>query len=112
MIGGNTALELQLNMATKDAIGAAVKTWTTAQTLFGWLDFLSGEARYSSFNAKIQESSHVFLCDYVPLAAGVKAEKARAVVNGEVYDVTLIDNPMNKNRQLEIYLKYTGGQNG
>ena len=28
---------------------------------------------------------------------------------GKVYQITLLDNPMELNRQWEIYLKYTGG---
>ena len=31
------------------------------------------------------------------------------VINNKKYDVTLIDNPMELNAQLEIYLKYVGG---
>lgn len=34
------------------------------------------------------------------------------LINGEIYDIQLIDNPMHLNYQLEIYLKYVGGQNG
>ena len=50
------------------------------------------------------------MCDYVELDAKITAENARAIINGKTYDITLIDNPMELNQQLEIYLKYTGGQ--
>ena len=46
------------------------------------------------------------------LAAGIQAENSRMTINGKVYDILLIDNPMEmgSGSQLEIYLKYTGGQ--
>lgn len=110
MIGGNIQLALQTRTTTKNAIGEAVKAWTTVQMLTGWLDYQAGESKYQNFNAKIQESTHVFLGDYVPINPGIEAENSRALINGKTYDVLLIDNPMEMNRQIEIYLKYTGGQ--
>lgn len=109
-IGGNTTATIQINDTTKNAIGEHVKTWQDAQTLRGWLDLSSGDSRYSTYNAKIQESSHVFVCDYVPLDSRIEAETARLVHEGKAYDITLIDDPMGKHLQWEIYLKYTGGQ--
>jgi head-tail adaptor len=111
-IGGNTTATIQVSTTTKNTIGEQVKAWETVQTLRGWLDLSSGEARYRVYNAKVQESSHVFVCDYVDLDSRISAENARLIHNGAVYDITLIDNPMGlkSGSQLEIYLKYTGGQ--
>lgn len=110
MIGGNITVKLQKSSTTKNAIGESVKAWTDVQSITGWLDLQSGNSNYTNFNAKIQESTHVFVCDYVSLDSQVKAENSRIVANGEVYDVMLIDDPMEMHKQLEIYLKYTGGQ--
>ena len=117
MIGGNTLLELQAKETTRNEIGEAVELWATVQTLTGWLDYQSGDSSRTSFNSKIQQSTHFFICDYTPLDASltdeygnVREEKTRAICNGQVYDVLIIDNPMSMNRQLEIYLKYTGAQ--
>jgi len=79
--------------------------------LKGWLDLSNGEARYTSFSAKIQESTHVFIADYIPLDNRISAETARMMIDGKSYDITLIDNPMELKHgsQLEIFLKYTGG---
>ena len=71
-----------------------------------------GDSKYTTYNAKIQESTHVFVADYVALDSRIKAENSRLIVNGNIYDVMLIDDPMELHQQLEIYLKYTGGQNG
>lgn len=110
-IGGNTKAIIQVSSITANAIGEQVKTWQDVQTLKGWLDLSNGEARYTSFSAKIQESTHVFIADYIPLDNRISAETARMMINGKSYDITLIDNPMELKHgsQLEIFLKYTGG---
>ena len=109
-IGGNKQMQIQTRTTTKNAIGEQVKTWNTAQTITGWLDLSGGDSKYQTYNAKIQESTHVFVADYVPLAEGITAETSRAVIDGKVYDIMLIDDPMEMHQQLEVYLKYTGGQ--
>lgn len=108
-IGGNIKATIQISTVEKNKIGEHVQTWQDVQTLKGWLDMASGNAGYG-FNAKIQESTHYFIADYVPLDARITAENSRMLINGKRYDVMLIDNPMELNAQLEIYLKYTGGQ--
>ena len=110
MISGNTTAEIRVRNTVKNEIGGTSKTWTAVQNVKGWLALTGGDSKYTTFNAKIQESTHVFLCDYVPLDARIKAENSRLVVNGKIYDVLLIDDPMELHKQLEIYLKYTGGQ--
>lgn len=111
-IGGNITAVIQTATVTKNAIGEQVKSWGDAQTLKGWLDLSGGDSKYTNFNAKIQESTHVFIGDYVPLADGIQAENSRMTINGKIYDILLIDDPMEmgSGSQLEIYLKYTGGQ--
>ena len=110
-IGGNVTADIQIvTTTTKNEIGEYVRAWETVQSVTGWLDMSSGEARYTTFNAKVQESSHVFIADYVPLDNRIKAENSRMIINGERYDIKLIDNPMGLNQQLEVYLNYTGGQ--
>ena len=110
MIGGNTTAIIQVSTSTKNSIGEDVPVWEEVQSITGWLDYRSGDAKHNVYSAKIQETTHIFIADYVPLDASVKADNSRMLVNGERYEVLLIDNPMGLNRQLEIYLKYTGGQ--
>lgn len=111
-IGGNTEAIIQVSTATRNEIGETVRTWNDVQILQGWLDLQGGDARYSSFHAKIQESTHVFVADYAELDSRIKAENSRMVIAGQRYDVLLIDNPMGMKQgsQLEIFLKFTGGQ--
>lgn len=119
-IGGNTQGTFQVKTFSKDehghyvrsGFGEIVMAWEDAQTITGWLDLSGGDSRYTTYSAKIQESTHVFIADYVPLDERISAENARMRINGKLYDITLIDNPMEmgSGSQLEIYLKYTGGQ--
>lgn len=111
-INGNTVAVIQTFTTLANEIGEQVKTWSDAQSIKGWLDMMSGDSNYLAYNAKIQESTHIFVADYVPLAEGISAETARMVINGKVYDITVIDNPMEMKHgsQLEIYLKFVGGQ--
>lgn len=111
-IGGNTKAIIQVFTSAKNKIGEQVKTWADVQTIKGWLDLQSGDSRYTTYNAKIQESTHIFIADYVALASRITAESARMVINGKVYDILLIDNPMEmqSGSQLEFYLRFTGGQ--
>ena len=119
MIGGNIEALLQINVPVENEIGEGVDTWHDVVTLKGFLDLSSGDSKYTAYNAKIQESTHIFVSDYKPIPESleiegnivrVSPENARMVANSQRYDVMLIDNPMNLNKHLEIYLKYTGGQ--
>ena len=106
MIGGNIdAILQQKTGSTFNEIGERVSEWSDVQTLRGWLDLSSGDSKYTH-DAKLQESTHIFLCDYV--AIDRFADNKRLMVNGLLYDVLLIDDPMELHQQLEIYLKYVG----
>ena len=110
MIGGNTMGVIQVNTTTKNEIGESVKAWADVQSIFGWLDIQAGDSKYTTYNAKMQESSHIFVADYVKLDSSINAENSRMIVDGCRYDVMLIDDPMGLHKQIEIYLKFTGGQ--
>jgi len=111
-IGGNLKATFQISKTEKNAIGETVQTWLDVQTIKGWLDLSSGDSRYNTYATKIQESTHIFIADYVQLDSRIRAETSRVTINSKHYDVMLIDNPMEmgSGSQLEIYLKYTGGQ--
>lgn len=110
MIGGNIEGTFQISTTTKNEIGEAVKSWADVQMITGWLDLQGGDSKYTTYNAKLQESTHVFVADYVELDSRIKEENSRMVIGGKVYDVLLIDDPMELHKQLEISLKFTGGQ--
>lgn len=112
MIGGNIDAVIQVYTVTKtnNEIGENVKAWEDVQTLRGYLDYVSGDSKYVPNRAKMRESTHVFVCDYVKLDGRITEEHSRMVIAGKVYDIMLLDNPMELCKQWEVYLKYTGGQ--
>ena len=106
MIGGNIeAILQQKSGSTTNEIGERVHEWKDVNRLWGWLDLSAGEAKYT-YNAKLQDSTHIFICDYVEVDRF--ADDKRLMVNGLAYDVLLIDDPMELHQHLEIYLKYVG----
>lgn len=107
-IGGNVTAELQTCTVERNEIGERAPKWKTVDTLLGYLDFISGDSPYNTYAAKIQSSTHVFVADYKASAASLRPDNLRLVVNGQPYDVTLIDDPMGLHYQLEIYLEQTG----
>ena len=112
MIGGNVKAIIQIKDSDKqNAIGEYQTVWKDNKCITGFLDLSSGDSKYLPNNAKVQESTHIFICDYVPLD-DVTSENSRMIINNQLYDIMLIDDPMKLHQQLEIYLKYVGGQNG
>ena len=107
MIGGNATAILQVKTSSKNAFGEKVETWSDVQLLKGFLDFTGGDGSYkSNFKGSVEETSHIFICDYDKITSGAVPTQCRMVIDNKVYDVLMIDNPMNLNKHLEIMLKY------
>ena len=114
-IGGNLTGTIQAKTAQgKNALAEVKHKWTDKVSVDGWLDMMSGDSNFSTYNAHIAESTHVFLCDYDAEVYALKDEQQsqRMIINGIVYDVKYIDNPMELNEHLEIFLKRIGAYNG
>nr|DAL57144.1 MAG TPA_asm: head tail adaptor [Caudoviricetes sp.] len=136
-VGGNIQALLQVkNRGAKNAIGEVTAQWVDCTSIKGWLDLSTGDSKHTTFYAKVQESTHIFLCDFTNLknlstkwvwnpfnfltgvisqqneqeSVDVTSDNARMVIDGLVYEILLIDNPMNMNDHLEIYLRFIGGQ--
>lgn len=107
MIGGNIEAMLQeiTESETNNSIGEQIPEWKNVQALWGWLDLSSGDSKYT-YDAKLQESTHIFITDYVPIDQ--TPNNKRLVVNGKVYEILLIDDPMGLHQHLEISLKFVG----
>lgn len=138
-IGGNQIALFQVkDEGQKNSIGERIHTWVDVASAKGWLDLANGNSRNTTFSAKIQESTHIFLCDYQSFkglsgrwvwdalnfingsisdatleeSVDVTSENARMLIDGQVYQIQVIDDPMGMHQHLEIYLKFVGGQNG
>lgn len=97
--------------SVKNSIGESEVTWIDAVSFIGVLGLQSGDSKYSTYNAKIEESSHVMICDFNSDIETLADDNTRLICKGKMYDVLLIDNPDELNEHLEIYLRYVGGQN-
>ena len=107
MIGGNITAVLQTKTSSKNTFGEITNEWTDLQLLKGFLDFTGGDGSYkSNFKGSVEETTHIFICDYDEVASKAKPTQSRLVVNGSAYDVLMIDDPMNLHQHLEIMLKY------
>lgn len=93
-------------------IGEAINEWSDAVVFYGWLGMQSGDSKYSTYDAKIAEASHVLVCDFDQRICDLSDQNTRVVIKGKFYDVTYIDNPDELDEHLEIYLRFVGGQNG
>lgn len=108
MIDGNVTATIQSKVTTKNAIGEQVETWSDCGTVLGWLDYMSGDSGVENFRGRIQETTHIFMCDASRWPEGLPGD-LRLVINGAAYTVLLVDNPMGLNQHLEVYLEYVGG---
>ena len=67
-VGGNIQALLQVKKnGAKNAIGERVNTWVDCTSILGWLDLSTGDSKHTTFYAKVQESTHIFLCDFTNL---------------------------------------------
>lgn len=106
MIGGNMqAILQQKSGSVTNEIGEKVQAWKDVHQFTGWLDLTAGDSKYT-YNAKLQESTHIFICDYAEVDRNT--DDKRMVCNGMTFDILLIDDPMEMHQQLEIYLRYVG----
>ena len=111
MIGGNLKAIIQEKTFDKNIIGENTISWMPLDTILnGFLDYLSGEGSYSTYNSKLSDSTHVFVCDYVEFKFDIR--KHSLLIDGEVYDITFVDDPMNLHKHLEIFLKHNEAYNG
>ena len=69
-IGGNTEAILQVKLSGgRNQIGENIDVWSDAIRLKGWLDYSTGQNSVNQYDAKLQDTSHIFLCDFDPLVA-------------------------------------------
>jgi len=111
-IGGNITAIIQTCAVIENDIGEREKVWADAFSPVGWLGMQSGDSDYTKHKTKLEESTHVFLCDYHSGIYALQDQDTRMIIKGFVYDVLLIDNPDEMDEQLEIFLRRVGAWNG
>ncbi len=110
LIGGNKTIQLMKKVDNVlNDIGEDTGNFEEEYLSFeGFLDYVSGEVGSANFNAPINESTHIFVSDYIEITEETK--NLIAIIDNKTYEVKYIDNPMELNEQIEIYLKLLGGQ--
>lgn len=112
-IGGNITGTIMKKISDgKNEIGEKTIIWEEAFQQIGWLGLQNGDSKRVNLYAKVEESTHVFLCDYHEGIYALADQDTRMIFKGNMYDVLLIDNPDEMNEQLEIYLRKVGSSNG
>lgn len=107
MIGGNTTAIIQTKTSSKNEYGALTDTWKDVTTIKGFLDFIGGDGSYkSNFKGKLEETTHIFICDYNEAVDKTQPTTSRLLINRQIYDVLMIDDPMGLHKHIEIMLKY------
>ena len=107
MIGGNVDAIIQVETSSKNAFGEIENTYKNLTTVKGFLDYVGGDGSYkNNFKGELEETTHIFICDYDSITANAEPTTSRMVINNKNYNVLLIDNPMGLNEHLEIMLKY------
>ena len=107
MIGGNKNAIIQTKTSSKNEYGAITDSWQDVTTIKGFLDFTGGDASYnSSYKCKLEETTHIFICDYNEVARQATPTTSRLIIDNEVYEVLMIDDPMDLHKHLEFMLKY------
>ena len=107
MIGGNITAILQTKTSSKNTFGEKVDNWNNVTSITGFIDFTGGDGSYkSNFKGAVEETTHIFICDYDKVASEATPTQSRLIISGKVYDVLMIDDPMNLHHHLELMLKY------
>ena len=110
MVGGNLNVIIQTKTTYNNDLGESINQWVDSYQLMGWLDLTSGSST-RSHKTKTEESSHVFLCDYNEVIRNLDITKCRLLYKTRIYEITYIDDPMEINDHLEIFLKLVGVNN-
>lgn len=101
------AFKLKAFTQQADGQGGVTTEWADVDTVYGYLDLITGTNQNSAFlNAETEQSTHVLV---IPKYQDGITDKMRiADVKGRLYSVTYVDNPVGVNHHLEIYLKFEG----
>lgn len=88
----------------RNSLGQIVHDFKEADDFEGWFDFLSGEENNNQ-NAITAESTHVIITFDTSLEIAISD---RIRFKEKDYEVTYVDNPMELDDHLEIFLKAVG----
>ena len=105
-VGGNIVAKVLLTKGDKNDKGV----YTTVEPqqimeLSGWIDYQSGEVGHLAYQSAMQDSTHVFISDYIAEYAELSEIGLSLEIGGKSYEVKLIDDPMSLHEHIETYLR-------
>jgi len=106
-IGGNITCKLMTRVTERTSIGTTNSSLVDHMELLGFLDLRGETTSRTDFSAKMFDGTHIFLCDYVDIEKSIR-DVVFVDHKGREYDVMAIDNPMELDYHLEIYLRRVG----
>ncbi len=109
MVGGNAVAAVMRERKTKNAKGVYVAGDPEhVMDVTGWLDYQAGQASHLAYQAKTEDTTHVFLCDYDDAFARLDLNGLYLEVEGRRYEVLYIDDPMGLHSHIEAHLRHVG----
>lgn len=88
----------------RNSLGQIIHDFQESSTFGGWIDFLGGEESISQ-NAITADSTHIIITFETRLEISISD---RVRFKDRDYEVTYVDNPMELDDHLEIFLKAVG----
>lgn len=85
----------------RNSLDELVYSFEKVAEVDGFLDLISGD-RSNLQNAEIEQSSHLFIT--FDFSQELTIDE-RLFYKGKYYEITFVDNPMELNDHLEVYLK-------
>ena len=104
-IGENIRAIIQIKENKRNDLGETITEFKDFKTITGYLDYMSGENTFAGYNAKLEDTTHIFFFFYEDLP---NENSIRLQIDGRAYEVKLIDVPMGIKHHMEIYLRYVG----
>lgn len=99
MVGGNIKASVLARKTSKNELGEDVTNYKPITKINGWLDYTGGQTKYEAFKSPVEDSTHVFICDYRDFKGD------RLIIGRNTYDVLYVDDPMGLHLHLEIFLR-------
>jgi len=99
----NQTINILTATSTVNDLGDYVSTYTTAATVTGLIDLITG-GKETVGAQYIQRATHVMFAKH---GTSIN-DQAKVISGGKTYRVLYVDNPVNRNHHLEVILEHVG----
>lgn len=95
----------------QDEIGNPKGQWIDYKTLYAYVNGISGKEYWAAATVH-QENTIEFVFRWKPFFCNLNTREYRLVFNGNMYNITLIDNIQYRNKTVKIKAVIEDGENG